>query len=48
MATFIQVDERAGLLVLIAAVLGVWFYAAPDHATSTFVGLKESALGVLP
>lgn len=48
MATFVQIDERAGLLVLIAVVLAVWVYAAPDHATATFVGIKESILGVLP
>lgn len=48
MATFIQVDERAGLLVLLAAVLAVWVYAAPDHATATFVSMKEAFMGVLP
>lgn len=48
MATFVQIDERAGLLVLAAVILAVWFYAAPDHATSTFAGLKEAIMGVVP
>jgi|GEM_PF-4176456 len=48
MATFVKIDGKAGMLVLAAVVLGVWFYVAPDHATATFVGLKESILGVLP
>ena len=47
MAMFFQIDEKAGALILAAVVLGVWFYAAPDHATATFVRLKESVLGVL-
>ena len=48
MATFIQIDERAGVLVLVAIILGVWVYAAPDHATQTFANLKDGLMGVLP
>jgi hypothetical protein len=47
MATFIKIDETAGVLVLAAVVIGVWFMIAPDHATETVVGLKESILGVV-
>jgi len=48
MATFVKIDEKAGALILAAVVLGVWFFVAPDHAASTFVGIKESVMGVLP
>ena len=48
MATFVQIDEKAGALILAAVVLGVWFYIAPDHAASTFMGFKEAIMGALP
>jgi len=48
MATFIQINERAGVLILAAVALGAWFVVAPDHATATIAGLKEAIMGVLP
>ncbi|WP_158298331.1 hypothetical protein [Halorubrum sp. SD626R] len=48
MAMFLQIDEKAAVLILAAVILGIWFYVAPDQAASTFVGIKEALLGVLP
>jgi hypothetical protein len=48
MATFIKVDSKAGVLVLAAVLLGIWFYVAPDHAAETFASIRQSFMGVVP
>lgn len=48
MAMFLQIDEKAAGLILVAVILGIWFYVAPDQVASTFVGFKEALVGVLP
>lgn len=48
MAMFLQIDEKAAVAILVAMILGIWFYVAPDQAALTFVGLKEVLVGVLP
>lgn len=47
MAMFVQIDETAGLLVLVAVLLGVWFTVAPDQATETVVSAKEAVVEVV-
>lgn len=48
MATFIQIDERAGILILAAVLVGVAFYVAPDATMNVVENARDAITGAMP